>query len=326
MRFPRRRFLHLAAGAAGAAALPLASRIATAQAYPSRPVRIIVGLPAGSSPDIGARLMGQYLSERLGQQFIVDNRPGANSNIGTEMAVRAAPDGYTLLLAIAANAVNATLYDNLSFNFIRDITPVAGLVRVPQIMEVHPSVPASTVPEFIAYAKANPGKLNMASGGIGGTPHVAGELFKMMAAVDMLHVPYRGNPRPDLLSGQVQVMFDTVLASIEFIRTGKLRALAVTTAARLAALPDVPAVAEFLPGYEAIGWQGLAAPRGTPAEIVERLNTEINAGLADARVKAQFANLGAEPMPMTSGEFGRFIADEIEKWAKVIKFAGIKAE
>jgi tripartite-type tricarboxylate transporter receptor subunit TctC len=323
MNIPRRQFLHVA----GAAAAQLAaSRMARAQTYPSRPARIIVALPAGSSPDIVARLIGQWLSERLGQQFIIDNRPGANGNVGTEAAVRAAPDGYTLLAVIAANAVNATLYSNLNFNFIRDITPIAGLVRIPQVLEVHPSVPAATVPEFIAYAKANPGKLNMASGGIGGTPHVAGELFKMMAGVDIVHVPYRGNPRPDLLGGQVQVMFDTLPASIEFIRTGKLRALAVTTATRLAVLPDIPTVGEFLPGYEASSWQGLAAPRGTPDEIVRKLSTAINAGLADAKMQTQLANLGAVPMPMSPAEFGKFIADEVEKWAKVIKFAGIKAE
>src|SRR5215468_1652288 len=323
MTLPRRKLLHLAAGAI---ALPALTRFARAQAYPSRPVRIVVALPAGSSPDIGARLIGQWLSERFGQQFIVDNRPGANGNIGTEMVARAAPDGYTLLLAITANVVNTTLYENLAFNFSRDLAPVAGLVRVPQVMEVHPSVPATTVPEFIAYAKSVPGKLNMASGGVGGVPHIAGELFKMMAGVDMLHVPYRGNPRPDLLAGQMQVMFDTVLASIEFIRTGKLRALAVTTATRLEALPDVPTVAEFLPGYEASGWQGIAAPRDTPGDIVDRLNREINAGLADVRIKAQFANLGAVPMPMTSAEFGRLIADETEKWSKVIRAAHIKVE
>jgi tripartite-type tricarboxylate transporter receptor subunit TctC len=283
-------------------------------------------LPAGSSPDIGARMMAQRLSERLGQQFVVDNRPGANTNIGTETVVRAPADGYTLLLIIAANAVNATLYENLSFNIVRDLAPVAGIARVPQVMEVHPSVPVTTVPEFIAYAKANPGKLNMASGGVGGTPHVAGELFKMMAGIDMMHVPYRANPRPDLLGGQVQVMFDTVPASIEFIRAGKLRALAVTSATRLPALPDIPTVAEFLPGYEASGWQGIAVPRGTPAEIVERLNVEINAALADAGIRSQFANLGAVPMPMRPAEFGRLIQDDIEKWAKVIKFAGIKAD
>jgi tripartite-type tricarboxylate transporter receptor subunit TctC len=323
MTLRRRRFLQLAAGTA---ALPVLARIAWAEAYPARPVRIVVGLPAGSSPDIGARLLAQWLSERLGQQFIVDNRPGANTNIATEAVVRAAPDGYTLLLVIAANAVNASLYENLNFNLIRDLAPVAGIARVPQVMEVHPSVPVQTIPEFIAYAKANPGKLNMASGGVGGTPHVAGELFKMMTGVDMLHVPYRGNPRPDLLGGQVQVMFDTVPASIEYIRSGKLRALGVTTARRLEALPNVPAVAEFLPGYEASGWQGLAAPKGTPVEIVERLNAEINAALADVRLKAQLVNLGADPMPMTSVELGKLMADDIEKWAKVIKFAGIKAE
>jgi tripartite-type tricarboxylate transporter receptor subunit TctC len=323
MKLPRRRFLRLAAGAA---ALPAVARAAMAESYPSRPVRIVVALPAGSSPDIGARLMAQWLSERLGQQFIVDNRPGANGNIGTDAVVRAAADGYTLLLAIAANAVNATLYGNLSFNFVRDLAPVAGIARIPQVMEVHPSVPATTIPEFIAYAKSAPGKLNMASGGVGGTPHVAGELFKMMAGVDMLHVPYRGNPRPDLLGGQVQVMFDTVPASIEFIRSGKLRPLAVTTATRLDALPNVPTVAEFLPGYEASGWQGIAAPRGTPAAIIDRLNGEINATLADAKMKAQMANLGAVPMPMTPAEFGGLIEAEIEKWAQVIRAANIKAE
>jgi tripartite-type tricarboxylate transporter receptor subunit TctC len=323
MKLPRRQFVHLAASAA---TLPALSRIARAQSYPTRPVHIIVALPAGSSPDIVARLMAQWLSERLAQQFIIDNRPGANGNVGTELAVRAAPDGYTLLTPIAANAANATLYNNLSFNFIRDIAPVASIVRVPQVMVVNPSVPAKTVPEFIAYAKANPGKINMASGGIGGTPHVAGELFKMMAGVDMLHVPYRGNPRPDLLGGQVQVMFDTVPASIEFIRTGRLRALAVTTATRLAVLPNIPTVAEFLPGYEASGWLGLAAPRSTPYEIIVKLNAEINAGLTDAKMQAQLTNLGAVPMPMTPAEFGKFITDEVEKWAKVIKFAGIKVE
>jgi tripartite-type tricarboxylate transporter receptor subunit TctC len=319
----RRQFLRLAASAA---ALPVASRNARAQTYPSRPVRIVVGLPAGGSPDIGARLIAQWLSERLAQQFFVDNRPGASTNIGTEAVVRADPDGHTLLLALAANAVNATLYGNLKFNFARDIAPVAGLLRVPNVMEVHPSVPAKTVPEFIAYAKAHPGKLNMASGGIGGTPHVAGELFKIMAGVDMVHVPYRSNPRPDLLGGQVQVMFDTVPASIEFIRAGKLRPLAVTTARRLQVLPEIPTVAEFLPGYEATGWQGFGAPSGTPTEIIDRLNKEINAGLADARMKAQIANLGADPMPMTPTEFGKLIADEIEKWAKVVRLANIKPE
>jgi tripartite-type tricarboxylate transporter receptor subunit TctC len=323
MKFSRRSFLPFAVGAAALAAQR--SR-AVAQGYPARPVRVIVPLPAGSSPDIVARIIGQDLSERLGKPFIVDNRPGANGNVGTEMALRAAPDGYTLLQAIAANTVNATLYKNLNFDFIHDLTPVAGVARIPQVMEVNPLVPAKTVPEFIAYAKANPGKLNMASGGVGGTPHVAGELFMMMTGVKMLHVPYRTNPRPDLLSGQVQVMFDTMPASIAFIRSGKLRPLAVTTATRVAALPDVPALSEFLPGYEATSWQGLVAPKGMSGEIVAILNKTVNAGLADVKLKAQLANLGAEPMPMTPDEFGAFIAGEIAKWAKVIKFAGITAE
>ncbi len=322
-KIPRRKFLHLAAAAA---VQPAATRLARAEDFPSRPVRMIVALPAGSSPDIVARLIAQWLAQRLGQQFIVDNKPGANGNVGTEAAVRAAADGYTLLMCIAANAVNATLYTNLNFNFIRDIVPIAGIVRIPQVLVVTPSLPAHTVPEFIAYAKANPGKLIMASGGIGGTPHVAGELFKMMAGVDMVHVPYRGNPRPDLLAGQVQVMFDTLPASIEFVRTGRLRALAVTTATRLAVLPDVPALAEFLPGYEATSWQGLCAPKGTPEDVVVKLNGAVNAGLADAKLQAQLANLGAVPMPMSPAEFGKFVGGEVEKWAKVIRFANIKAE
>jgi tripartite-type tricarboxylate transporter receptor subunit TctC len=323
MEFPRRSFLRFAIGAV---ALAAQRGHAVAQSYPARPVRVVVALPAGSSPDIVSRIVAQYLSERLGRPFIVDNRPGANGNVGTEMALRAAPDGYTLLQAIAANTVNATLYKKLNFDFMRDIAPVAGVARIPQVMEINPSVPAKTVPEFIAYAKANPGKLNMASGGIGGTPHVAGELFMMMTGVKMLHVPYHTNPRPDLLSGQVQVMFDTLPASIAFIRSGKLRALAVTTATRVPALPDVPALSEFLPGYEATSWQGLVAPKGTPGEIIATLSQAVQAGLADAKLKASLANLGAMPMPMTSDEFGRFIADEIAKWAKVIKFAGITAE
>ncbi len=319
----RRQFLRLAAVVA---AQPLAVQLVRAQDYPSRPVRMIVALPAGSSPDIVARLVAQWLSQRLGEQFIVDNKPGANGNVGTEAALRAAADGYTLLMCIAANAVNATLYSNLNFNFPGDVVPVAGIVRIPQVLVVTPSLPVHSVPEFIAYAKANPGKLNMASGGIGGTPHVAGELFKMMAGVDMVHVPYRGNPRPDLLAGQVQVMFDTLPASIEFVRTGKLRGLAVTTAKRVAVLPDIPAIAEFLPGYEATSWQGLCAPKGTPEAVVAKLNAAVNAGLADAGMQAKLANLGAVPMPMSPAEFGKFVGDEVEKWAKVIKFAGIKAE
>ncbi len=323
MKLPRRSLLHFALGAAALAARRDA---AVAENYPDRPVRVTVALPAGSSPDIVSRIIAQYLSQRLGRPFIIDNRPGANGNVGTEMALRAAPDGYTLLQAIAANTVNATLYKNLNFDFARDIAPVAGVARIPQVMEINPAVPAKTVPEFIAYAKANPGKLNMASGGIGGTPHVAGVLFMMMTGVKMLHVPYRTNPRPDLLSGQVQVMFDTLPASIAFIRSGKLRPLAVTTATRVATLPDVPALSEFLPGYEATSWQGLVAPKGTPHEIIATLSQAVSAGLADAQVKTQLANLGAEPMPMTPDQFGAFIAGEIAKWAQVIKFADIKAE
>ena len=276
MKLPRRQFLHLAAGAA---ALPAVSRIAWAQAYPTRPVRIIVGFAAGGAADIIARLIGQWLSERLGQPFVIENRPGAGSNIATEAVVRAPPDGYTLLLVGTANAINATLYDKLNFNFIRDIAPVAGIIRVPNVMVVNPSVPAKTVPEFIAYAKANPGKINMASGGIGTAAHVSGELFKMMAGVDMVHVPYRGAAPAltDLLGGQVQVMFASMPSSIEHIRAGKLRALAVTTATRSEALPDIPTVGEFVPGYEASAWYGVGAPKDTPAEIVDKLNKEINA-------------------------------------------------
>jgi tripartite-type tricarboxylate transporter receptor subunit TctC len=323
MKPPRREFLQLVAGVA---VLPALSRRARAQAYPSRPVRVIVGLPAGSSPDIGARLMAQRLSERLGQQFVVDNRPGAAGNIGTEAVVRAATDGYTLLQATASNAINATVYDKLSFDFIRDIAPVAGVIRVPQVLVVNLSVPAATVPEFIAYARLNPGRLAMASGGIGSVQHVAGELFKMMAGIDLLHVPYRGNPRSDLIGGQVQLMFDTLPASIGQVRSGSLRALAVTTATRLPELPDIPTVGEFLPGYEASGWQAVCAPKGTSDAIIGRLNGEINAALADAGMKAQIANLGAVPMPMTPAELGQFIADDTAKWSRVVRFAGIKPE
>ena len=325
MKLPRRHFLHLAAGAA---ALPALSRIAWAQAYPSRPVRIIVGFAPGGSSDITARLIGQWLSERLGQQFVIDNRPGGGTNIGTEAVVRAPPDGYTLLLATAANAVNATLYDKLNFNFIRDIAPVAGIIVFPNVMVVHPSVPAKTVPEFIAYAKANPGKINMASGQMGGPAHVSGELFKMMTGTDMLLVPYRGGGPAlvDLLVGQVQVMFPTIVASIEYIRAGRLRALAVTAATRSDALPDIPTVSEFVPGFEASFWTGIGAPKATPAEIVDKLNEAINAGLADPKLKARFADLGGTVLAGSPTDFGKLIAEETEKWGKVVKFTGIKAD
>ncbi|MGD0024897.1 MAG: tripartite tricarboxylate transporter substrate binding protein [Xanthobacteraceae bacterium] len=325
MKLARRIFLHLAASAAALPALPW---IARAQTYPTRPVDLIVGTVPAATPDIDARLIGQWLSERLGQAFIVQNRPGAGTNIATEMVVRAAPDGYTLFLITTANAVNATLYDHLNFNFIRDIAPVAALVRTPLVMEVNPSVPVKTVPEFIAYAKANPGKINMASSGNGTPQQIAAELFTMMAGVNVLHVPYRstGPAIVDLLSGQMQVMFDTIPASLEFIRAGKLRPLGVSTATRLEVLPDVPPVGDSVPGYEASAWQGVGAPKSTPAEIVDKLNKEINAGLADAKIKARFAELGAVPIPMTPAEFAKFIADETEKFAKVIKFAGIKPE
>jgi tripartite-type tricarboxylate transporter receptor subunit TctC len=304
------------------------SRIAWAQAYPTRPVRIIVGFPPGGPNDITARLIGQTLSERFGQPLIVENRPGASSNIGTEAVVRAPPDGYTLLMINPPNAINATLYGNLKFNFIRDIAPVASIARVPLVMEVNPSVPAKTVPEFIAYAKANPGKINMASAGTGTSANVAGELFKMMAGVDMVHVPYKGSTPAltDLLGGQVQVMFDSMLSSVEYIRAGKLRALAVTTAARSEALPDVPTVGDFLPGYEASQWSGVGVPRNTPTEIIDKLNREINATLADSKMKSRLADLGAAVFPSSPADFGKFIADETEKWGKVIRAANIKPE
>ena len=321
----RRQLLHLAAGAA---ALPAVSRIARAQAYPSRPVRLIVGAPAGGGTDIAARLVGQWLSERLGQSFVVENRPGAGTNIGTEVVVNSPPDGYTVLLVSTANATNATIYDNLKFNFIRDIAPVAGIDRGPLVMVVNPSVPARTVPDFVAYAKANPGKLSMASSGVGGLNHVSGELFKMLAGIDMLHVPYRGETPAltDLLGGRAEVTFSPVPASIEYIKARALRALAVTTQMRSELLPDTPTLGEFLPGYEASQWYGLAAPKGTPAATVARLNQEINAALADPKMRARLADLGAEPMSMTPAEFGRFIAEETEKWGKVVKFANIKAD
>jgi tripartite-type tricarboxylate transporter receptor subunit TctC len=326
MKLPhRRKFLHLAAGAA---ALPAVSRIAGAQGYPSRPVRIIVGFPAGGGVDIIARLMGQWLSERLGQPFLIENRPGAGSNIATEAVVRAAPDGYTLLLVHASNAINATLYDKLNFNFIRDIAPVAGIIVVPNVMVVNPSVPAKTVPEFIAYAKANPGKINIASGGIGGPSHVSAELFKMMTGTDMLLVSYRGMAPAvtDLLAGQVQLMFNSLPASIEYIKAGTLRALAVTTATRSETLPGIPTMREFVPGYESPTWYGVGVPKNTPAEIVDKLNKEVNAALADPKMKARLADLGGVALPGSSAEFDKFIAEETEKWAKVVKFSGAKAD
>jgi tripartite-type tricarboxylate transporter receptor subunit TctC len=325
MKLPRRKFLRLAAGAA---TLPAVSRFAWAQAYPTQPVRWIVPFPPGGPSDILARLMGQSLSERLGQPFVIENRPGAGSNIGTEAVVKAPADGHTLLLATAANAINATLYDKLSFNFMRDIAPVAGLIRGPNVVVVNASFPAKTVPEFIAYAKANPGKLNMASPGNGTTPHVAGELFKMMAGVNLVHVPYRGAAPAltDLLGGQVQVMFGTMPSSIDYIRDGKLRALAVTGATRSEELPDIPTVGEFVPGYESSTFYGVGAPQNTPAEIIDKLNKQINAGLADPKIKARLASLGGTALAGSPADFGKLIADETEKWAKVIRAANIKSD
>jgi tripartite-type tricarboxylate transporter receptor subunit TctC len=324
-KHPRRRFLGLAAGAA---ALPAVSRIAWAQVYPTRPVRIVVGFPAGGFGDISARLLGQWLSERLSQQFVIENRAGAGGNIGTEVVVRAPPDGYTLLLINTSNASNRTLYDKLNYNFVRDIAPVAGIVRVPHVMEVNPSFPAKTVSEFIAYAKANPAKINMASGGNGNPSHLTGELFKMMAGVAMVHVPYRGGApaAADLIGGQVQVLFDPMPSSIGYIKGGQLRALAVTSKARSEALPGIATVAEFVPGYEASQWTGIGVPRNTPANIVDRLNTEINAGLADPKLKARLTDLGGTVLPGSPADFARLIADDTEKWAKVIRAANIKAE
>jgi tripartite-type tricarboxylate transporter receptor subunit TctC len=325
MNLPRRHFLHLAAGAA---AFPAVSRIARAQGYPTRPVRMIVGFTPGGPTDIAARLMGQWLTERFGQPFVVENRPGAGSNIGTEAVVNSAPDGYTLLVVSTSATVSTTFYRNLNFNFLRDIAPVAGIVRVPLVMVVNPSVPARTVPDFIAYAKANPAKVNMASVGNGTTPHMAGELFKMMAGVDMLHVPYRGaSPAlTDLIGGRAQVMFEGMLSLIEHIRAGKLRPLAVTPATRSPLLPDVPTVSEFLPGYEASVWFGVGAPRNTPAEIVERLNKEINAGLADPTLKARIGELGGTALAVSTAEFGRLFAEDAEKWGKVVRAANIQPE
>jgi tripartite-type tricarboxylate transporter receptor subunit TctC len=325
MKLPRRQFLLLAAAAA---ALPAASGFAWAQTYPSRPVRIIVGFAAGGPNDLLARLIGQWLSERLGQPFVIENRPGAGSNIATETVVRAPPDGYTLLLVGSPNAINATLYDNLNFNFIRDITPIAGLIRGALVMVVHPSVPANTLPEFIAYAKANPGKLSYGSGGIGGITHITPELFKMMASVNMVHVPYRGvaPALTDLLGGQVQVLFANPAQSIPYVRDGKLRALAISTATRLEALPDFPTLGEFVPGYEASSVFGLGAPKNTPIEIIDKLNKEINAALADPNFKARLANLDGTALGGSPADFGKLIADETEKWGKVVKFANIKLD
>src|SRR5262245_42083085 len=325
MKLPRRNFLHLAAGAA---ALPVASRIAMAQAYPSRPVRLVVPFGSAGATDITARLVGQWLSERLGQPFIIENRPGAGGNVGTEAVVRAAPDGYTLLVITSANATNTTLYDKLNFNFLSDIAPVASIIRFPTIMVVNPSVPAKTLPEFIAYAKSNPGKINMASSGIGAAGHIFGELFKMMASVNLVHVPYRGiaAAMTDLISGQVQVMFVSTAASKDYVKAATLIALAVTTLTRLEELPNIPAVAEVLSGYEASIWFGLGVPKATPAEIVDQLNKEVNAALDDPKMKARFADLGGTPLPGSPAQFGRLIAEETEKWGKVIKSAGIKPE
>ena len=325
MNLPRRQFLRLAVGAA---ALPAAPRIAAAQSYPARPVRIIVGFPPGGPNDIVARIIGQWLSERLGQPFVIESRPGGGSNVGTEAVVRAPADGHTLLLASASNAINATLYERLNFNFIRDIAPVAAIIRVPNVMVVHPSVPARSVVEFIAFAKANPGKAIMASPGNGTSGHISGELFKMMTSVNLLHVPYRGSTPAltDLIGGQVQVLFNPLPSTIEYIRAGTLRALAVTAAARSEVLPDIPTVSEFVPGYEASTWFGVGAPKGTPTGIVDKLNNEINAGLADPKMKARLAELGGMILTGSPTDFGTLIADETEKLGKVIRSANIKAE
>jgi tripartite-type tricarboxylate transporter receptor subunit TctC len=321
----RRHFLHLAGGAT---ALPALSRIAWAQAYPSRPVRLVVGFAAGGTPDILARLIGQWLSDQLRKPIVIENRTGAGSNLATEDVVNSSPDGYTLLLASLANAVNATLYEKLNYNFINDIAPVAGISRDPDVMLVNPSFPSKTVPEFISFAKANPKKISMASPGVGTSPHMAGELFKFMTGIEMVHVPYRGSPPAitDLLGGQVQVYFAPVSGSIEYIRAGKLRALAVTTATRSQALPDIPPVSDFVPGYEVSAWYGIGVPKNTPAAIVDTLNKKINAGLADPKLSGQLAELGSSTFALSPSDFGKFIAEETEKWGKVVKFAGIKPE
>jgi tripartite-type tricarboxylate transporter receptor subunit TctC len=325
MRLPRRTFLHLAAGAA---ALPTVSRIARAQTYPSRPVHWIVSFPAGGPNDIVARIIGQYLSDHLGQQFVIENRAGAGGNIGMQSVLTSAPDGYTIAFVGPTYAINATLYEKLPFNFIRDSAPVAGTMRLANVMEVHPAVPANDVAEFIAYAKANPGKINFASGGVGTSPHLSGELFKTMTGTNIVHVPYRGTAPAltDLVAGQVQVMFDNIPGSIGHIRTGKVRALGVTAAKRVAALPDVPTIGETVPGYEVSIWYGIAAPRGTPPEIVDKLNQAVNAVLTYPKLQARLAELGGEPMPMAPAEFGKLVAEETEKWGKVIRAANIKAE
>jgi tripartite-type tricarboxylate transporter receptor subunit TctC len=321
----RRKFLHLAAGAI---ALPAVSRIAWAQAYPTRPIRIVVGFAAGGTSDIVARVLGQRLSGRLGQQFVIENRPGAGSNLATEAVARAAPDGYTLLLIGGANTINATLFDKINFDFLRDLAPVASVFETPLVVEVHPSVPVRTIPEFITYAKGNPGTLNFATPGVGTPPHVAGELFRMMTGIDMLHVPYRGTGPmlTDLIGGQVQVAFDPLPASIEHIRAGKLRALAVTTALRSEALPGIPSASEYVPDYVASNWYGFAAPKNTPSEIIDKLNTEINAALGDPKMKARLAELGGTPFASSPATFAKFVADDTAKWGKVIGAANIKAE
>jgi tripartite-type tricarboxylate transporter receptor subunit TctC len=325
MKFPRRRFLHLAAGAA---VLPSVSTIARAQTWPARPVRLIIGYTPGGSADLTARLMGQWLSERLGQPFVIENRPGGGTNIATEAVVRAPPDGYTLLLAAPANAINATLYDKLNFNFLRDAEPVAGIIRFPNVVVVNPQVPVKSIPELIAYAKANPGKLNMASSGNGSTIHMSGELFKMLTGTDMVHVPYRGGAPAltDLISGQVQVMFDNIPTCAEHVKSGKLRGLAVTSTTRSEVLPDLPVLADFLPGYEASAWYGIIAPKNTPPEVIDTLNKAVNAILADAAAKTRFAEIGAILLPGSAAEFGKLLADETEKWGKVVKFAGAKVD
>jgi tripartite-type tricarboxylate transporter receptor subunit TctC len=317
MKLPRRTFLHLSA-------LLALSCSAWAEAYPAKPISLIVTFPAGSGPDIIGRLAGQWLSERLGQQFVIENKPGFGGNIGTEYVVNSAPDGYTILMPVSTNAVNATLYPNLSFHFMRDIAPIAGIGKTPFVVVVPPSFPAKTLPEFIAYAKANPGKINMASGGIGSSPHVCGQLLQIMSGIKLVHVPYRSNYMPDLLAGQVQVVFSPIAQALPLIREGKLRPLAVTPAKRSAALPDVPSIGEFVSGYDAFGWYGLGASRKTPAGIVNKLSDAMNAALADPKSKARLADIGVEPMPLTSAEFAKFISDETDKWAKVIKSVGIK--